>query len=232
MRTIGLVGGTGWISTLEYYRIMNETVNRRLGGLQSARCILYSFNYGDIDRLNQQDDLPGVLSLVVDAARRLAGAGADCILLCANTLHLFAGEVEKQIALPLLHIADATARAVKDKGLSRVGLLGTRYTMERDFYRKKLNQANIEVLVPDKVEREFIHQAIMTELLKEIIRHDTKSRFMEIINKLAASGAEGIVLGCTEIPLLIGPADTHLPVFNTTVIHALAAVEFALDIEE
>ena len=203
MKTIGLVGGTGWISSVDYYRIINQEINHSLGGLQFAKCILYSFNYGEIDELNKRNDQESVYLMVRAAALDLMKIGADCIVLCANTLHLFADRLEEEISVPLVHIATATAKTIKNQNMSRIGLLGTKYTMEEDFYRKRLTQADIHVLVPPANEREFIHNTIMNELLKEIIKKETKDRFLKIIKDLQDQGAEGIVLGCTEIPLLI-----------------------------
>ncbi len=228
MKTIGLVGGTGWVSSVEYYRNINEEINKIRGGLTFAKCILYSVNYGEIDAFNKRNDAEGVYSLILDAAEKLAGIGADCILLCANTLHQFADRLERQIPAPLVHIAKATARHVKSSGLTKVGLLGTRDTMEKDFYKDKLKEENIQVLVPEKDDREFIHNTILNEILKEILSKTSRARFLDIISKLQKQGAEGIVLGCTEIPLLIKQSDVDIPVFNTTVIHSLAAVDFAL----
>lgn len=228
MKTIGLIGGTGWISTIEYYRLINEGINKQLGGHNAARCVLYSFNYADIDALNQIENQAGVGELVFDAALKLKKASADCIVLCANTLHQYADELQQKIDLPIIHIADATATEIKKQGLSKIGLLGTKFTMEMDFYTKKLSAAGIESLMPEKKERLFIHSTIMDELLKEIFKPEAKKRFLEIISSLEQNGAQGIVLGCTEIPLLIRQEDTHLPVFNTLKIHAQAAVDFAL----
>jgi aspartate racemase len=228
MKTIGLIGGTGWVSTLEYYRLINEETNKRLGGLNAARCILYSFNYADINECNIRDDHEGVYKFVLDAALKLKNAGADCLVLCANTMHQYVERLDEEIKLPIIHIADATAAEIKKHGLSSIGLLGTKFTMEMDFYTKRLSAAGINSLVPDKPERIFIHNTIMEELLKEIFKPESKKRFLEIINDLEQKGAEGIVLGCTEIPLLIKQADTHLPVFNTLEIHAKAAVDFAV----
>lgn len=228
MKTIGLIGGTGWISTLEYYRIINEETNKRLGGLNAARCILYSFNYADINECNIRDDHEGVYKFVLDAALKLKNAGADCLVLCANTMHQYAERLDEEIKLPIIHIADTTAAEIKKHRLSSIGLLGTKFTMEMDFYTRRLSASGINSLVPEKPERLFIHNTIMEELLKEIFKPESKKRFLEIINVLEQKGAEGIVLGCTEIPLLIKQADTHLPVFNTLEIHAKAAVDFAI----
>ena len=228
MKTIGMIGGTGWLSTLEYYRIINQEINKRLGGLNSARIFLSSFNYAEIDKLNKIEDHEGVYNLVLDAAQKLKASSVDCIVLCANTLHQYVDDLGKETDLKIVHIADATAKEIKRKGLTKIGLLGTRFTMEMDFYTKQLHGAGIESLVPEKPEREFIHNAIMNELLIEEFKEETKERFLNIINYLEQKGAQGIVLGCTEIPLLIKQNDTHLPVFNTLEIHAKAAVDFAL----
>jgi len=228
MKTIGMIGGTGWLSTLEYYRIINQEMNRRLGGLNSAKIIITSFNYAEIDALNKKDDHAGVYKLVLDAAQKLKKCSVDCIVLCANTLHQYVEDLEKEIELKIVHIAEATAKEISGKGLSKIGLLGTKFTMEMDFYTKKLMEAGIDSIVPDKPERLFIHNAIMNELLVEVFKGETKEKFLHIIDELEQLGAEGIVLGCTEIPLLIKQSDTHLPVFNTLEIHAKAAVDFAL----
>ena len=228
MKTIGMIGGTGWPSTLEYYRIINQETNKRLGGLNSARIFLSSFNYAEIDKLNKVEDHTGVYKLVLDAAQKLKTVSVDCIVLCANTLHQYVDDLEKETDLKIVHIADATAKEIRTKGLTKIGLLGTRFTMEMDFYTKRLSNSGIESLVPEKPEREFIHNAIMNELLKEKFNEETKEKLLNIINDLEQKGAQGIVLGCTEIPLLIKQADTHLPVFNTLEIHAKATVDFAL----
>jgi aspartate racemase len=228
MKTIGLIGGTGWPSTVEYYRIINEEINKRLGGLNSAWCILYSFNYEDINKCNLRDDHEGVYKYVLDAAKRIRTAGADCLVICANTMHQYFERLDEEIKLPIVHIADATAAEIKKQGLTTIGLMGTKFTMEMDFYTKRLNGAGIKSIVPERQERNFIHNAIMNELLKEVFKPETKKKFLDIINDLEQKGAQGIVLGCTEIPLLIKQEDTHLPVFNTLQIHAKAAVDFAL----
>ena len=228
MKTIGMIGGTGWPSTLEYYRIINQETSRRLGGLSSAKIMLSSFNYAEIDSLNKKEDHAGVYKLVLDAAERLKKASVDFIIICANTMHQYVDALENETGLKIVHIADATAIEITKKQLSKIGLLGTRFTMEMDFYTKKLKESDIEPLVPLKADREFIHNAIMNELLKEEFKEETKAKFLSIINDLVNQGAQGIVLGCTEIPLLIKQKDTPLPVFNTLEIHAKAAVDFAL----
>ncbi len=228
MKTIGLVGGTGWVSTLEYYRLINRESNRRLGGLNSARLILYSVNMGEIDACKKRNDDEGHYQLVRGAAETLALCGAEGLVLCANTLHMFAQRLTKEIPIPLIHIAEAVAREIKKAGMAKVGLLGTRQTVEMPFYRDKLNDAQINVLVPDEDDRAFIHHAIMDELLKEVFLSASRRRFLDIMEKLKWRGVEGIILGCTEIPLLVRPEDIGLPMFNTLEIHARAAVDFAL----
>lgn len=228
MKTIGMIGGAGWVSTLEYYRLINQGINKKLGGLNTAQCLIYSFNYANIDSLNKQDDHAAVSRLVLDAAEKLKGASVDCLLLCSNTLHQYVDKLEKVIGLPIIHIADATARAINKGGFLKIGLLGTRFTMEMDFYTKRLKEAGIESLIPGKPDRDFIHDAIMNELLIENFKEETKERFLLIINDLEARGAEGIVLGCTEIPLLIKQEDVKLPLINTLEIHAAAVVDYAV----
>lgn len=228
MKTLGLIGGTGWVSSIDYYRLINQEVNKRLGGLQAAKLILYSLNYGEIDAFNQRDDLESVYGLIKNAAVKLKNAGVDGLMLCANTTHMFAERLQEEIKLPLIHIGEATAREINAQGFQKIALLGTKFTMEMNFYKTKLNKAGIEMIVPGKEDRVFIHRAIMNELLKNDFRPKTKARFIEIISKLIYADAQGIVLGCTEIPLFIKPEDIDIPIFNTTGIHAMAAVEFAL----
>ncbi len=228
MKTIGLIGGTGWVSTNEYYKIINETVNKKMGGMHFPRIILYSINYGEIYACNQEEDREGVYNIIKKAAQTLESAGADFLALCANTIHFTYDQLAGEIDLPFVHIADATGQAIKEKGFKKVGLLGTRETMEMDFYKERLKQQGIEVITPAKPEREFIHYSIMNELLKEIFAEETKTGFISIMNKLREQGAEGIILGCTEIPLLISQDDYELPLFSTLDIHAKVIAEYAL----
>ncbi|QQS35959.1 MAG: amino acid racemase [Ignavibacteriales bacterium] len=228
MKTIGLIGGTGWLSTIEYYRELNLGINKKLGGLSSARIILDSYNYGDIDKLNKAENHEGILRLLIESANKLQQVGAECILLCANTLHMHAEKLIENISVPLIHIGDATATEIKRHNISTIALLGTKWTMEMDFYKTRLSNSAIKSLVPSSEEINFIHSAIMNELLKEDFRVETKNRFLEIINNLLSQGAEGVVLGCTEIPLIISQKDFEVPVFNTLQLHANAAVDFAL----
>ncbi len=228
MKTIGLVGGAGWISTLEYYRIINEEVNRRLGGHEYAKCILYSLNYGEIESFNKTNDKEGVFSLVRDASVKVVNAGADCLVLCANTFHMYADRLKTEIKIPVIHVAEELSKEMKKKKIRKAGLLGTKLTMEMDFYKNKITEAGIEVCIPNMEERNFIQHSITNELLKGQIIETSKKRFLDICESLIAGGAEGIILGCTEIPLIIKQKDISVPVFNTLQLHALAAVDFAL----
>jgi aspartate racemase len=229
MKTIGLIGGMSWESTLEYYRILNEIVKARLGGSHSAQCLLYSVDFDEIEVLQREGRWEEAGQRMAEAARRLERGGADFIVLCTNTMHKLAPQIEASVKIPLLHITDATADAVKAAGIWRVGLLGTRFTMEQDFYRGRLaDRHGLDVVVPEKADREVIHQVIYGELCLGIVKEDSRKKFIEIIEKLAAAGVQGIILGCTEIEMLVRQEDSPLPVFPTTRIHAEAAVEFAL----
>ena len=228
MKTIGLIGGTGWVSTQEYYKRINKKVNDELGGLQFPEIILYSVNYGEIYACNQRNDRNGVYRIIAEAAQTLAGAGVGFLALCANTIHFTFDRLSEEIDLPFVHIADATGQAILRHGLKKVALLGTMETMEMDFYKNRLASMQIQVITPEKEDRQFIHSAIMKELLKDIFRAETREKFIAIMNGLKAQGAEGIILGCTEIPLLIRPGDYDLPLFNTLDIHADAIAAFAL----
>jgi aspartate racemase len=228
MKLLGLIGGTGWVSTEEYYHIMNEEANRRLGGLQSLQCVLYSFNYAVIHELNEAYDSESQGALMVDAAKKLVSVGAEGIMLCANTTHQFADRVEEEVPVPLIHIATATAKQIKKQNISTVGLLGTKYTMEMDFYKNRLKHEGIQVLIPNGEERKYIHSRLIKELLKGVFSDECRAGFLKVMNRLHSEGAEGIVLGCTEFPLLIRAQDTTLPLFDTLHIHALAGVDFAL----
>jgi aspartate racemase len=230
MKTLGLVGGTSWVSTLEYYRLLNEGVKNRLGGHEAARCMLYSFNFGDLMRAREGDpEQTKVQPMVVDAARKLASIGADALMLCANTLHWFADAVEAAVPVPVIHIANATGHGIRASGLDRVALLGTRPTMEREFYRGRLKAMGIEVLIPDEPGRDFVHGAIYGELVLGRFLPQTRGRFLQIIHGLRVRGAQGVVLGCTEIPLLLQQEHCELPLFDTLTIHAQAGVDFLVD---
>jgi aspartate racemase len=228
MKTIGLIGGTTWYSSLDYYRYINEIVNERLGGDEAAKMILYSINYGEIKRLTQKDDWKSIADIICNAARKTQNAGADCILLGANTMHNIADEVQNAITIPLIHIADETAKKIQKKDIKKIALIGTKYTMQLSFFKDRLTAYGISTLIPGAGEMEKINTAIYNELGKGIFLPETKEYFLTITDQLKQQGAEGIILGCTEIPLLIKPADCSLPLFDTTFIHANAAVDFAM----
>ena len=229
MKTIGLVGGMSWESSLEYYRTVNERVRDRLGGLHSARCVMYSFDFDEIETLQQRGAWDQATRRMIDAARALERAGADFVVICTNTMHMMAADVEAAIGIPLLHIADATADRIKTQGLRTVGLLATRFTMEQDFYKGRLIEKHgLEVLVPPAEDRRVVHDVIYNELCRGQIRDESRQRFRQIIRCLADEGAAGVILGCTELGLLIKQADSPVPLFDTAVIHAEAAADFAL----
>ncbi|MEU3190509.1 aspartate/glutamate racemase family protein [Streptomyces sp. NPDC006992] len=227
MRTIGLIGGMSWESSAEYYRMLNELARDRNGGLHSARLVLYSVDFAEIEVLQAQgrwDEAGGILAA---AARALEAAGADLLVLCTNTMHRVAEHIEEAVEVPLLHLADATAGAVRAAGLRRVGLLGTAFTMEQDFYRGRLAAGGLSVLVPGPADRELVHRVIYEELCRGTVLDASRAAYRRVIGELVADGAEGIVLGCTEIELLIGPQDSPVPVFPTARLHAEAAFEAA-----
>ncbi len=229
MKTIGLIGGMSWESSLEYYRILNETTKAKLGGLHSAKCILYSVDFAEVETLQHQDRWEEAAQLMIAAGQSLESAGADFVVLCTNTMHKLANEIQANIRIPLLHIADATAQKIKAAGLRKIGLLGTRFTMEHDFYKGCLiEKYGLGVLIPDSPDREIIHRVIYDELCLGIVRQESKEQYIHIMEKLVRAGAEGIMLGCTEIELLIHEGDSQVPLFPTTTIHAVAAVEYAL----
>lgn len=229
MKTIGLIGGLSWESSAVYYRIINELVRDKLGGTHSAKNIMYSVDFSEFEQLQHQGDWDKLTDLMIDAGMRLKNGGAECIVICTNTMHKAADAVERKAGIPLLHIADAAATEVKKMGLRKVALLGTRFTMEQDFYKGRLlAKHGIEVLIPDQDERELIHSVIYNELVVGKILGSSREAFVKIIERMRHLGAEGVVLGCTEIPLLISQKDSAIPVFDTTQIHASAAVEFSL----
>ncbi|MDZ4167081.1 MAG: aspartate/glutamate racemase family protein [Coriobacteriia bacterium] len=229
MKTIGLIGGMSWESTLPYYRRINELVSERLGGLHSARIVLVSLDFSDVEVLQTAGEWDEAGRLLADAARSVQAAGAECVLVASNTMHRVASWVEDAVDIPLLHIADATAAAVRQAGLTAVGLLGTRFTMEQDFYRSRLeDRFGLSVVVPDDADRAFVDRVIYTELCCGIVSEASRETFREIIGRLVARGAEGVILGCTEIPMLVSSADSPVPVFDTGEIHAASAVRFAL----
>ena len=229
MKTIGLIGGMSWESTIPYYRAINEAVKARLGGLHSARLVLYSVDFHEIEQLQRSGDWARAGELLADAARALQAAGAGCVVLCTNTMHKVAAQIESAVGLPLLHIADPTAAAVRAGGHRRVGLLGTRFTMEQDFYLGRLRERHgLTVLTPSPADRELVHRTIYEELCLGRVLSESRTQFRRIIEALAADGAEAVILGCTEIGLLVGPGDSPLPLFDTTALHARAAADWAL----
>ncbi|MCC3409010.1 MAG: aspartate/glutamate racemase family protein [Microcoleus sp. PH2017_10_PVI_O_A] len=228
MKTIGLIGGMSWESSIEYYRIINEVTKSKLGGLHSAKSVMYSVDFAEIEALQHQSRWQEAAGLMVAAAQSLERAGADFIVLCTNTMHKLADEIEANIQVPFLHIADATAEKIQSSGIQKIGLLGTRFTMEQDFYRGRLvDKHGLEVLIPNDDEREVVHRVIYQELCLGIINPESRKQYIEIMNSLVESGAEGIILGCTEIELLIHTGDVTVGLFPTTRIHAEAAVEKA-----
>lgn len=229
MKKLGLVGGMSWVSTVDYYRFINEGVNARLGGLNYAECIIYSVNFNAFVSNNTAGKWDDTFGILLDACLNLERAGAQAIVLCANTAHAVADSLETEINLPIIHIVTETAAAIKAAGLRKVGLLGTKFTMEMDFYKDKLVSSGIEPIVPATQEsRDFIQNTLRDELGKGIIREETRNGYLAIIDELIRQGAEGIILGCTEIPMIISQADVPVPVFDTTQIHSDAAVAFAL----
>ncbi|MGW5817928.1 aspartate/glutamate racemase family protein [Streptomyces noursei] len=228
MKTIGLIGGMSWESTAEYYRLLNELTRERLGGLHSAACVVYSVDFAEIERLQVQGRWDEAGEVLAGAAQALESAGAELLLICTNTMHKVADQVSSAVAVPLLHLADTTAEAVRRTGLRRIGLLGTAFTMEQDFYRGRLADHGLEVLVPDAAGRATVHRVIYEELCVGVVKDGSRSAYRAVIDELVAAGAEGIVLGCTEIELLVRPQDSPVPVFPTTRLHAEAAVAHAL----
>jgi len=230
MKTIGMIGGMSWESSLEYYRIVNETVRDKRGSLSSAKCILYSVDFSEIEKLQVQERWKELTDEMIKAGMSLKNAGADFLIICTNTMHLMADEVQKAAGLKLLHIAEAAGDAAAKKGMKKVGLLGTRFTMEKDFYQKSLLDGfGIETIIPEKEERDEVHRVIYEELCAGIIRKESRDAYQQIIKHLCERGAEGIVLGCTEIPLLIQQKDSSIPIFDTIYLHARRAAEYALE---
>ena len=229
MKTVGLLGGMSWESTVGYYRAINEGVKAQLGGLHSAKIALYSVDFEPIEKLQHQGDWDGTAEILIDGALNVQSAGADFLLICTNTMHKVAPSIEEALEIPILHIADATAEVLLDQGVKTVGLLGTGFTMEQDFYKGRLSDKyGLKVLVPDQPDRDIVHRVIYDELCLGKIDADSKTEYLRIIQKLADDGAEAVILGCTEIGMLVQQADTAVRLLDTTAIHAQKAVEFAL----
>jgi aspartate racemase len=230
VKTIGLIGGMSWESSLLYYQIINQTVRDRLGGLHSAQCLMWSFDFDEIEALQAAGDWEQATDRMIDAARSLQRGGADALVICTNTMHRMASNVQAAVDLPLLHIADATAEHVRTAGIENIALLGTAYTMTQDFYRGRLvDRYRLNVLIPDDTGIQTVHEIIYNELVLGVVTDESRQRYLQVIDNLAARGAQGVILGCTEITLLIKPEHTRLPVFDTTYLHAVAAVDWALD---
>ena len=229
MKTIGMLGGMSWESTATYYREINEGIKQNLGGLHSAKICLYSVDFDEIEKLQHTDDWDTAAMVLADGARKIEAGGADFLIICTNTMHRVASEIEQAISIPLLHIADATALKLKDDNITRVGLLGTRFTMEHNFYKSRITELfGIEVLVPEPDERTLLHAIIYDELCLGKIENTSRQQCLEIISRLFARGAQAVILGCTEIALLISQDHTSIPLYDTTVIHANQAVSYAL----
>ena len=230
MKAIGLVGGMSWESTLEYYRVINQYTKERLGGFHSAKIVLYSVDFAEVESQQHEARWDDLTRLMTDAAQRVERAGAELLLICTNTMHKMADDVQGGIRIPILHIVDATVEAIKSRSIKKVGLLGTRFTMEQDFYKQRLvRNHGLEVIIPEEKEREDIHRILYNELCLGEIKEASKGVFQNIIAGLASRGARGIILGCTEIPLLVSQEDYKIPLFDTTTLHARAAVDFALE---
>ena len=229
MKTIGIIGGMAWQSSAEVYKIINEEVNKRIGGQHSCQCVMYSVDLDPILILRDEDNWEKLSDIMADAVRRVEAAGADFTLICSNTMHKTVDAIKDRVSKPILHIADVSAQAILTRGFKTVGLMGTKFTLTQDFYKHKMeSEYGIKILVPDEDDIAFIHHVIYEELDYSIFRPESAKRFVEIIEKLHANGAEGVILGCTEIPLLVKQEDTKVPLFDTTTLHANAAVDLAL----
>ena len=228
LKTIGLIGGMSWESTVTYYKIINETVKEKLGGLHSAKCILYSVDFQEIEECQANGNWEKSGEILGEAAYNLEKAGADFIVICTNTMHKVVNQIKEKISIPILHIAEMTAEKILEKGLKNIALLGTKYTMEQDFYKSKLIEKGINVIIPDKNDIEIINEVIYDELCLGTINFNSKKKFLEIVDKLRSKGAEGIILGCTEIGLLIKNEDTDVPLFDTAIIHAEQAAMYSI----
>lgn len=229
MKLIGLLGGMSWESTQVYYRLLNELTQQRLGGLHSARCVLHSVDFAQIEALQHAEQWDAAGEILISAAQGLERAGAECLVICTNTMHLLAESIQSEISIPVLHIADATGNAIKQAGLDHIGLLATAFTMEKAFYRQRLEQSfNLQVSVPDQVSRKLVHDIIYQELCLGNINSQSKNQYIEVVQVLQSQGIQGLILGCTEICLLINQSDIEIPVFDSTALHVTAAVDFAL----
>ena len=228
MKVIGLIGGTSWESSAIYYRLINQTVRDRIHPLSNAKSLMFTLNFHEVEQHMRAGRWDEVGEMLVDAARRLEAGGADCVLFCSNTMHKLSSVVESAVSIPLIHVIDVTAQKIKAQGLRKVGLLGTGFTMNQAFYKDRLETHDLEVLLPEKPDRDIVDRIIFDELVQGKILETSKLEYVRIMQELVARGCEGIILGCTEIMLLVNQSDSNVPVFDTTTIHALAAVDFAL----
>jgi aspartate racemase len=228
MKTIGIIGGMTWLSSIDYYRLLNQMVLEKTNGKDSAKIILYSVNFGEIKRLTEEDNWKALENIVCNAAVKLERSGAGCILIGANTMHKIADIIQQSVNIPVIHIAEVTAGAIREQHLNKVALLGTKYTMQLDFYKDKLAKQGISTIIPDEKDIEYLNYAIYNEMGKGIFTGDMKERVLQIINELIQQDAKGVILGCTELPILIKQEDCTVPIFDTTFLHAKAAVDFAL----
>lgn len=228
MKTLGLIGGLSWHATSVYYKMLNQLTNQRLGKAHSSKLLLYSVDFEEFSSLQNAGNLDGVEKMLSDVAIRLENAGADCIVMCANTVHLFADTIEQKINIPLLHSADETAKEIVSQKINKVALLGTKFTMEHPFFKDRLSQLGIETIIPDEADKDYIHASIFNELTKGIFKDDTKNKYIQIIDKLKNGGAEAVVFGSAEFSILLSPTDCTIPIFDTIAIHSKAAVDFAL----
>jgi aspartate racemase len=228
MKTLGLIDGMSWFSTAVYYKTINQLVNERLGGIHSAKLILYSLNFNDYKVFQDKDDWKQIEIMFSDMAKKIENAGADCLVMCTNTPHLIADKIIQKIKIPLIHIAEETAKEIVRQKITKVGLLGTKFTMENSFFKDKLSKVGIEPIIPEREDRDFIHSSIMNELTKGIYKNEVKNKYLNIIEQLSKEGAQGIIFGCTELSLLLNPSECNIQVFDTTTIHSKAAVDFAL----
>jgi len=230
MKTIGLLGGMSWESSAVYYQLINEKVRETLGGTYSAKSVMYSVEFHEMETLQHAEDWNKLTEIMIDAAQKVERAGADFLVICTNTMHKMVPEIKEKISIPILHIADATAEKIKEKGIKKIGLLGTNFTMTQDFYKGRLEEEHwLKVITPNETDRQIIHDIIYNELILGNIKDESRKKYQDIIKKLKDQGAEGVILGCTEIPLLIKQKDSPIPIFDTTKIHAEKAVEFALN---
>ena len=228
MKTLGLIGGLSWHATSVYYKMLNQLTNQRLGKAHSSKLLLYSVDFEEFSSLQNAGNLDGVEKMLSDVAIRLENAGADCIVMCANTVHLFADTIEQKINIPLLHSADETAKEIVSQKINKVALLGTKFTMEHPFFKDRLSQLGIETIIPDEADKDYIHASIFNELTKGIFKDDTKNKYIQIIDKLKNGGAEAVVFGSAEFSILLSPTDCSISIFDTIAIHSKAAVDFAL----